>query len=429
MDPTRNCLKPYSINNFRDLHTDVKHSAKRKRYYRLDEENWDKPYQQNLREALFDEPVNKRFCLYDLRSETADRKLKGTHPFDKPTAVRKPQSQTLDKVICTLTGTRNTDLPDDFYTSCLAAKGEFFSFIDGSHLITVKGQTIVFDESLPFNVTAIEINRDGLNYIGDDTGVCWGLDDGRPWRCLEPQAAGKITTMTLEQNILYAANEKFGVSIRSLNDKEIRNIRFPEQDSVCRILAPVKDDHKIVVGSNDNKVSVYDDRNLSHPLFLYHGHASAVRALARNPFDQREIVSGGGVFDRTLRIWDLNTGEDKSVFEMNSQFCNVFWNKWGGTEYITTVNGRTLHNDFNSDADFATVVSQSSISIFKVKDVGLEHTKHLDLGKTCRPFHSIFRDNNPHTLMLGGKGYLDSWTIRPLLRRDTFGKSAPPTIR
>jgi WD40 repeat protein len=39
------------------------------------------------------------------------------------------------------------------------------------------------------------------------------------------------------------------------------------------------------------------------------------------------IASGGGTTDKTIRIWNVATGEDLASTNTGSQVCNLFWNE------------------------------------------------------------------------------------------------------
>lgn len=63
------------------------------------------------------------------------------------------------------------------------------------------------------------------------------------------------------------------------------------------------------------------------PLVNFQEHQAAIRALAFSPTSQNIIVTGGGTSDKTIKMWDINTGEIINSIDTGSQVCNLFWNE------------------------------------------------------------------------------------------------------
>jgi WD40 repeat protein len=63
------------------------------------------------------------------------------------------------------------------------------------------------------------------------------------------------------------------------------------------------------------------------PCVILKGHSSEVNAIAFSP-DGRQLVSGSN--DKTLRIWDVNSGTAVLVLEDHCEICSVAWspNEW-----------------------------------------------------------------------------------------------------
>ena len=83
--------------------------------------------------------------------------------------------------------------------------------------------------------------------------------------------------------------------------------------------------YKFASGGNDNVVKIWDVRNISRPFSTYRHHVAAVRGIAWNPHKSNIIATGGGSNDRTIRVWDINTGETLSAAQTGSQVCNLYW--------------------------------------------------------------------------------------------------------
>jgi WD40 repeat protein len=97
-------------------------------------------------------------------------------------------------------------------------------------------------------------------------------------------------------------------------------------EEVCGVLFH-RDRRLIATSSNDAVVKIWDIRNFPAPMRVYEGHCAAVRALCWSPTVPDVIASGGGTTDKTIRIWNVATGEDLASVNTGSQVCNLFWNE------------------------------------------------------------------------------------------------------
>jgi WD40 repeat protein len=51
------------------------------------------------------------------------------------------------------------------------------------------------------------------------------------------------------------------------------------------------------------------------------------RALSWSPTAPGIIASGGGTSDKTIRIWNAETGTTINAVDTGSQVCNLLWNE------------------------------------------------------------------------------------------------------
>lgn len=74
---------------------------------------------------------------------------------------------------------------------------------------------------------------------------------------------------------------------------------------------------------------------------LYSQHQAAVKGMAWCPWQNRLLATGGGTNDRTVKFWNMNTGECVDSIDTKSQVSGIFWN----TEYqeIITSHGFPNH--------------------------------------------------------------------------------------
>lgn len=99
-------------------------------------------------------------------------------------------------------------------------------------------------------------------------------------------------------------------------------------------------------GGNDNKVCIWDLRgtqkgrlpgtrsstasnapedNGEVPLWKFHEHTAAVKALAWDPHVQGVLATGGGTQDKHIRFWNVGSGTMLNQLDTGSQVrCKVY---------------------------------------------------------------------------------------------------------
>ncbi|KAF9012015.1 WD40-repeat-containing domain protein [Cyathus striatus] len=102
-------------------------------------------------------------------------------------------------------------------------------------------------------------------------------------------------------------------------------------------------------GGNDNKVCIWDLRGSKRarggtnagagqsgmtagageegeaPLWKFHEHTAAVKALAWDPHVSGVLATGGGTQDKHIRFWNVINGSMLSALDTGSQVCNLIW--------------------------------------------------------------------------------------------------------
>ncbi|KAF8630502.1 hypothetical protein AX15_002873 [Amanita polypyramis BW_CC] len=104
-------------------------------------------------------------------------------------------------------------------------------------------------------------------------------------------------------------------------------------------------------GGNDNKVCIWDLRGVKRgrfgssstagagtgtsnnttedsgdaPLWKFHEHTAAVKALAWDPHISGVLATGGGTQDKHIRFWNVGTGMMLNELDTGSQVCNLIW--------------------------------------------------------------------------------------------------------
>ncbi|KAI0074874.1 WD40 repeat-like protein [Panus rudis PR-1116 ss-1] len=71
----------------------------------------------------------------------------------------------------------------------------------------------------------------------------------------------------------------------------------------------------LVAGDEENDV----------PLWKFHQHTAAVKALAWDPHMNGVLASGGGTADKHIRFWNVLNGNMLNELDTGSQVCNLTW--------------------------------------------------------------------------------------------------------
>lgn len=78
-------------------------------------------------------------------------------------------------------------------------------------------------------------------------------------------------------------------------------------------------------GGNDNKVCLWD-LSSNQAIFELKEHKAAVKALSWCPWKPNLLATGGGSIDRTIKLWDCQTGSTILSKDTGSQISALEWN-------------------------------------------------------------------------------------------------------
>ncbi len=67
----------------------------------------------------------------------------------------------------------------------------------------------------------------------------------------------------------------------------------------------------------------------------YNEHKAAVRALVWSPHSCNVLYSGGGLSDKTIKVWNVNSETSLHTIQTDSQVCNMVFCKHSN-EFVTT---------------------------------------------------------------------------------------------
>ena len=82
----------------------------------------------------------------------------------------------------------------------------------------------------------------------------------------------------------------------------------------------------IYLNKDDSKVLLWDMLAQSQkPVLIMNEHKSAVKAIDWCPWQSNIVATGGGVKDRTLKIWNMYNGALLKNYEYDSQITGILW--------------------------------------------------------------------------------------------------------
>ncbi|KAF8901903.1 WD40 repeat-like protein [Gymnopilus junonius] len=80
------------------------------------------------------------------------------------------------------------------------------------------------------------------------------------------------------------------------------------------------------IGSSRHGIGVSDDLSSDvSPLYKFHEHTAAVKALAWDPHVSGVLATGGGTQDKHIRFWNVLNGSMLQELDTGSQVCNLIW--------------------------------------------------------------------------------------------------------
>jgi len=105
----------------------------------------------------------------------------------------------------------------------------------------------------------------------------------------------------------------------------IRTLKYHKEE-LCG-LKWSNDGFMLASGGNDNKLVFWNAFEEKPIQAFNNAHNSAVRALAWSQRKFGILASGGGAYDKKIKIWDSKTLKIKNEAETNSQVCNIIFSK------------------------------------------------------------------------------------------------------
>lgn len=131
----------------------------------------------------------------------------------------------------------------------------------------------------------------------------------------------RVTSLDWNDSILSSGSRTGLIVNFDIRDFKIVNKWNKHTHEVCGLKwSPNK--KFLASGANDNKLLIWQLGSVS-PRFQFDDHSSAVKALDWCPWKSNILVSGGGSNDKTIKFWDMATGQCERNLSITSQVCGI----------------------------------------------------------------------------------------------------------
>ncbi|KAG1726950.1 WD40 repeat-like protein [Suillus paluster] len=236
----------------------------------------------------------------------------------------------------------------------------------------------------------------------------------------------RIGALAWNTHVLSSGSRDRMVHHRDVRDPSLRPFKrcAGHRQEVCG-LKWARDGGPLASGGNDNKVCIWDLRGSKRcfciwvrirrcwgrrrrrsgggdsPLWKFHEHTAAVKALAWDPHVSGVLATGGGTQDKHIRFWNTFNGTMLSELDTGSQVCNLIWSltsheliciwKYPNLNMVASLTGHThrvLYLAMSPDGEtIVTGAGDETLrfwNAFPKKEGGERRETRLDYGRLIR---------------------------------------------
>lgn len=177
-------------------------------------------------------------------------------------------------------------------------------------------------------ISAVKFSPDGNQVaIGTTDGVVevWVVEP--PTRILRNRKhdSGVFAITWQSIDVLTSASKHYILN-HDLPSRKFSSGWKSHQDTVCG-LSWSPDTLQLASGGNDNVVRIWEKRMVHHPIHLFETHKASVKAVAWCPWEAHRLATGGGNEDRTMKLWNTQSGQCLNSTQTESQICAIVWSK------------------------------------------------------------------------------------------------------
>ncbi|OUM68237.1 hypothetical protein PIROE2DRAFT_39335, partial [Piromyces sp. E2] len=212
------------------------------------------------------------------------------------------------------------------------------------------------------NICSLKWSNDG-SYLGIGTATgetqIWDIIKNKKLRTIKEHLKNKIklnpNCESLKQTQLRVGCLSWNKSILSsaFNNGSLQHNDVRVKDSLIQSIQAHdsnicglkwrNDGEYLASGGNDNLIKLWELKS-PKPYMEKADHNAAVKAIAWCPWQQNLLATGGGISDKTLRLWNITTQVNLKSVKTESQITSIIWSNHY-TELLTTHGFST--NDIN----------------------------------------------------------------------------------
>ncbi len=188
--------------------------------------------------------------------------------------------------------------------------------------------------------SSLSFNNDGKNLIScSNYGNIFirNIENEKNEKAFTDFSLGRIcniSPMNLNPNIFSFGSRDLAIKTIDLRSKLNPILQyFGHNKEICGMKWSA-DDKKLASGGDDNKLFIWDIRK-EEPEYKFNSHTSAIKALDWSTFKFGYLLSGGGMQDMTLKLWNINNMTLVDSIDTSSQVCNIAFSKISH-EFVTT---------------------------------------------------------------------------------------------
>ncbi|EQC25548.1 cell division cycle 20, cofactor-APC complex [Saprolegnia diclina VS20] len=223
------------------------------------------------------------------------------------------------------------ELMDDYYLNLLSwGKNNVLAVALGASLYLWNAATGAIDELMALDgdeyISSVSWIQEGSTLAvgsSDATVQLWDTTNAKLLRTLNGHSA-RVGALSWNRHVLSSGSRDTSIIHHDVRVAShiVATLNSHEQE-VCG-LRWSPDGSKLASGGNDNALCIWNQMQTT-PMHKLTDHCAAVKALAWCPWDRHVLASGGGTADRTIKLWNAQTGSLLQSTDTGSQVCALLW--------------------------------------------------------------------------------------------------------
>ncbi|RHY32800.1 hypothetical protein DYB32_002222 [Aphanomyces invadans] len=228
------------------------------------------------------------------------------------------------------------ELMDDYYLNLLSwGSNNILAVALGPSMYLWNATTGEIDELMSLDgdeyISSVSWIQDGNTLaIGTSNATIqlWDAHTARLLRTLRGHSM-RVGALSWNQHVLSSGSRDTTIKHHDVRIQQPLIATLSGHDQEVCGLAWSPDGTKLASGGNDNILCIWNHPSSSssniRPVHKLQHHVAAVKALAWCPWERHVLASGGGTADRTIKLWNVQTGSLLQSVDTGSQVCALLW--------------------------------------------------------------------------------------------------------